>query len=288
MLNKSIQDGKVNLPKPNANQPHVRKASMGIISPTQNSSSLFNDNKLIFSGSQLTTVKVDKAGGGGKPPTVKDKLNTTQPIKQQVTKLHIQKQPSSSHKKQKMPTRIQPPATGESLEIGQFQSEPQQMLTTQQLSGLFQQINSNKQVMIQQQLKQHPAAGGLASFNPASIITSPNNVNHNAIISQFSSGPMSIVQSPAQQQNHHHQNSNAPLSTKQTPQSIKQQMQDFQNMQLNQAMLLNNHNQITASQFNSQGAQQHVASKQRNHTGAKSAFNTTQPISSKLTHQHQQ
>ena len=123
-----------------------------------------------------------------------------------------------------MPTRIQPPATGESLEIGQFQSEPQQMLTTQQLSGLFQQINSNKQVMIQQ--KQHPAAGGLASFNPASIITSPNNVNHNAIISQFSSGPMSIVQSPAQQQNH--QNSgggggaNAPLSTKQTPQSIKQ------------------------------------------------------------------
>ena len=91
MLNKSIQDGKVNLPKPNANQPHVRKASMGIISPTQNSSSLFNDNKLIFSGSQLTTVKVDKSGGGGKPPTVKDKLNTTQPIKQQVTKLHITK-----------------------------------------------------------------------------------------------------------------------------------------------------------------------------------------------------
>lgn len=120
---------------------------MGIISPTQNSSSLF-DNKLIFSGSQLATVKIDKASG--KPPTVKDKLNTTAPIKQQVTKLHVQKQPSSSHKKQKVPNRIQP-ATGESLEIGQFQSEPQhQMLTTQQLSGLFQQINSNKQVVMHQ------------------------------------------------------------------------------------------------------------------------------------------
>ena len=69
------------------------------------------------------------------------------------------------------------------------------MLTTQQLSGLFQQINSNKQVVMQQQ----QIHGGLASLNPSSIITSPNNVNHNAIISQFSSGPMSIVQSPNQQ-----------------------------------------------------------------------------------------
>ena len=42
------------------------------------------------------------------------------------------------------------------------------------------------------------------------------------------------------------------MSTKQTPQSIKQQMHDFQNMQLNQAILLNN--QIAASQFNAQGA----------------------------------
>lgn len=70
------------------------------------------------------------------------------------------------------------------------------------------------------------------------------------------------------------------MSTKQTPQSIKQQMHDFQNMQLNQAILLNN--QIAASQFNAQGAAS-IQSKQRNHTGAKSAFNTTQPMSGKLT-----
>ena len=88
MMTKSIQDGKINLPKPSANHNHARKASMGIISPTQNSSSLF-ENKLVFSGSQLTTAKVEKVTVSGKPPTVKDKLNTTQPIKQVVTKLHI-------------------------------------------------------------------------------------------------------------------------------------------------------------------------------------------------------
>ena len=47
---------------------------------------------------------------------------------------------------QKMPNRIQP-ATGESLEINhQFGSDPQPMNMTQQLSGLFQHINSNKQM----------------------------------------------------------------------------------------------------------------------------------------------
>ena len=122
MVTKSIQDGKFNLPKPTANHNHARKGSMGIISPTQNSSSLF-ENKLIFSGSQLTTVKMDKANGSGKPPTVKDKLNSTQPIKQKVvTKLHVQKQPSTSQKKQKVPNRLQQ-APEESLELGQFATE---------------------------------------------------------------------------------------------------------------------------------------------------------------------
>ena len=54
MVTKSIQDGKINLPKPQANQNHARKASVGVISPSQNSSSLF-ENKLVFSGSQLAT-----------------------------------------------------------------------------------------------------------------------------------------------------------------------------------------------------------------------------------------
>ena len=50
MVAKSIPDDKINLPKPSTNVNHARKASVGVISPSQNSSALF-DNKLIFSGS---------------------------------------------------------------------------------------------------------------------------------------------------------------------------------------------------------------------------------------------
>jgi len=57
---------------------------------------------------------------------------------------------------------------------------------TQQFSGLFQQING-KEMM----------ANGLASLN-SSQITSPHNFNHQAIISQFSGGPLSMLQSPHQ------------------------------------------------------------------------------------------
>ena len=47
----SIQDGKINLPKPQIGQNQVRKASVGIISPNQGSNSLLIDGKLVFSGS---------------------------------------------------------------------------------------------------------------------------------------------------------------------------------------------------------------------------------------------
>ena len=72
------------MPKPHANINHERKASMGVISPTQNSSSLF-ENKLVFSGSQLQAFQT----GDRRTPTVKEKLNVTQPIKNQVTKISV-------------------------------------------------------------------------------------------------------------------------------------------------------------------------------------------------------
>lgn len=50
MVAKSIPDDKMNLPKPSNNVNHARKASVGVISPSQHSSALF-DNKLVFSGS---------------------------------------------------------------------------------------------------------------------------------------------------------------------------------------------------------------------------------------------
>ena len=74
-LNKSIQDGKINIPKPQPGQGHARKASVGVISPSQGSQSLLG-NKLVFSGSQLAAFQVEKVASG-KPPTVKEKLNVT-------------------------------------------------------------------------------------------------------------------------------------------------------------------------------------------------------------------
>ena len=52
---KSIQDANGSKITKAANQHSVRKASMGVISPTQNNSLLL-ENKLVFSGSQLTTA----------------------------------------------------------------------------------------------------------------------------------------------------------------------------------------------------------------------------------------
>ena len=80
---------------------------MGVISPSQHSSALF-DNKLVFSGSQLATYEKAPGPGVERIVQVKDKLNVTQPIKQQhllgsggqtgnVTKITKQ---SSSNKKQ--------------------------------------------------------------------------------------------------------------------------------------------------------------------------------------------
>ena len=63
MVAKSIPDDKINLPKPSTNG-HARKASVGVISPSQNSSALF-DNKLIFSGSQLVTYNAAESKSKG-------------------------------------------------------------------------------------------------------------------------------------------------------------------------------------------------------------------------------
>ena len=86
MVAKSIPEDKMNLPKPQNNVNHARKASLGVISPSQHSSTLF-DNKLVFSGSQLATYdnngKAHVQGGAERVVQVKEKLNVTQPIKQQ-------------------------------------------------------------------------------------------------------------------------------------------------------------------------------------------------------------
>lgn len=111
----------------------------------------------------------------------------------------MQKQPSSNKKQppnaKVVVNRVQPPATGESLELAQYASEPhnQQMKSknmTQQLSGLFQQMNSNKHFNKNQMVVHQ----GIISLNPSQI-TSPHNVNQ-AVLSQFSGGPTSMVQSP--------------------------------------------------------------------------------------------
>lgn len=177
---------------------------MGVISPTQNSSALF-ENKLVFSGSQLATVVADDNTRKYAPyqenyaDAHKNSSKGKSAPKQQSNK----KQPLPAHA-HKVPSRLQP-ATGESLEVSQLGSElgkqdlGKQMAMTQQLSGLFQQINANK-VTVEKSTRQGKAGlpPDVALINPA-LITSPNNVAHNAVISQFSSGPMSMLQSPQTQ-----------------------------------------------------------------------------------------
>ena len=97
---------------------------------------------------------------------------------------------------------------------------------------------------------------GMSSINPSQI-TSPNN-NINQQTAHFAnSAAFNVIKSPHQ-----------PL--KQTPQSLKQPLSDFQNMQLNPAMMLGTA-KINSSHFNQQHAQ-------KRNTGAKTSFNTTQPI----------
>ena len=69
--------------KPQAKPNHTRKASVGVISPSQNSSSLIQ-NRLIFSGSQLATLQdattAAAPSSSGNPPTLKENLSKTQPV----------------------------------------------------------------------------------------------------------------------------------------------------------------------------------------------------------------
>jgi len=107
----------------------------------------------------------------GKPAPQQDKMQTTQQVSNAVsiqTNSKISKQPSTS--KKQPPTKVAPsriqPGTGESLDMQQFTSEPNQMSVAEQLSGLFQSMNNKKQ--------RQTMMSNMTSIYPSQI-TSPNN-----------------------------------------------------------------------------------------------------------------
>ena len=110
------------------------------------------------------------------------------------------------------------------------------MSMTEQLSGLVHQINSNKQMQMRQGVG---VQSGMSSINPSQITSPNNNINqHNAHFSNPAA--FNIIKSPHQ-------------PVKQTPQSLKQPLSDFQNMQLNPAMMLGAA-KMNSTHFNQQHA----------------------------------